>query len=106
MAALIQELHERGGFLRESDAYEGIQRECRVTDPGVAVIPITSASHAFRKAAGRGGHNRPGGLKREEFQNQGGAVDHLTPAALIGTLANPGAPIVHRFLEEAIAFRL
>ena len=82
VAALIQKLHECGGFVREPDPHEGVERKGRIANPGVAVIPVARAAHALGQAASRRRDDRAGGLKGEQLQHQRGAMHHLAPAAL------------------------
>src|SRR4029078_12584434 len=79
MPPVLQPIPESCRFFCKTDTQESIDRERRVTNPGVAVVPIPHAANGFRQAAGWGCDNRPGRLEREEFEGQGGTLDDFTP---------------------------
>src|SRR5439155_499530 len=78
----------------EAEAHEAVEREGGVADPGVAIVPVPLAAELLGKPEGGGrdeGAVRPRG---EELEGQRGAVDHLTPTALVGGATEPPAPEV------------
>ena len=68
---LFHPAHEGSSLLFEPDAKKCIDGECGIAHPGVAVIPVASASDDFRQARGGSGNNRSVGLKGEKLQRQG-----------------------------------
>ena len=67
-AARLDPLHELARFLRVPKAYETIQREGSVADPGVAIIPVALAAHLLGQAKRRRRHYRAVHAGGEEFQ--------------------------------------
>src|ERR1700722_303472 len=59
--------HEGSGLISEADAQKGIDREGCIADPGVAVIPIASASDNLGQTCGGRGYDGAGGLKSEKL---------------------------------------
>src|SRR5437762_9225273 len=99
LAARLHPAHEGGRLLGEAEAHEAVEREGGVADPGVAIVPVPLAAELLGKPEGGGrddGAVRPRG---EELEGQRGAVDHLTPAALVGGATEPPAPEVEGALE-------
>src|SRR6516162_560897 len=78
-----QKAHELLGFFGQTEAQEGVHRECRIPDPGVAVIPVALAANSLRQAARGRGDNRAGRLVGQQLQGEGGTVHHFSPAASI-----------------------
>ena len=100
MPTVLQPILESRRFFGEADPQEAIQRERGITNPGVAVVPVAHAADRLRQAAGRGCDNRSGRLEREEFERQGGTLDDLTPAAVVGAMRQPTSPVFDRGAEE------
>src|SRR5881409_3479559 len=99
LAARLDPAHEGRRLLGEAEAHEAVEREGGVADPGVAIVPVPLAAELLGKPEGGGrddGAVRPRG---EELEGQRGAVDHLTPAALVGGATEPPAPEVDGALE-------
>src|SRR5262249_42862195 len=87
--ALLQPAHELLSFARHPQAQEGVQGKRRVTDPGVAVIPVAYPADLFGEAACGCRDNRPGRREGQQLQHQSRAIDHLAPAAIIAPPAHP-----------------
>ena len=51
------------GFVRAGRHPKGLDRERRVPDPGVAIVPVSGAAHHLRQRGGRGCADRAGGCK-------------------------------------------
>ena len=67
------------GLPEVTEVIEGLEREGGVPYPGEAVVPV---SHPPDLLGERGGGSRgygAGGVEGEEFQDEGGTVDHLFP---------------------------
>ena len=101
---LLQPTHETGRLIREADAEQAIEREGRVPDPRVAVVPVAFPTDALGQATRRCRHDGSGRLVREQLQHQSGAVDDLAPAARVGAAPQPVAPIQNRVREELETF--
>ena len=99
VAARLDPAHERAGLVGVAEPHEGVERERRVADPGVAVVPVAHAADLLGQAEGGRGDDRAVLLRDEQLQRQRGAVDHLAPAALVAAAADPVAPEVHGLLE-------
>src|SRR5262249_38680630 len=83
---------------------EGVDRECRIPDPGVAVIPVALAANALRQAACGRRDNRAGRLVGQQLQREGGTVHHFSPAASISGLADPSLPKFDGSAEQILGF--
>src|SRR5690348_9624887 len=69
--ALLQPAHELLGLARQSQAQEGVEGESRVTDPGVAIVPIAHPADLFRKTAGWCRDDRSCRRESQQLQRQG-----------------------------------
>src|SRR5215208_8485304 len=99
VGAVLEPAHERFGLLGEADAQQPVEGKGGVPYPGVAVVPVALPTYALRQA-GRGGRdNGPGRLVGEQLERQRRAVDHLAPAAGVGGLRKPAAPVLDGSLE-------
>src|SRR5262249_45483905 len=92
------------GFFGQAEAQEGVDRKCRIPDPGVAVVPVALAANALRQAACGRRDNRTGRLVGQQLQGEGGTVHHFSPAAGISTLANPSLPKFNGSAEQILGF--
>src|SRR6516162_6384168 len=99
-----QKAHELFGFFGYAEAQEGVHRECRISDPGVAVIPVALAANALRQAARGSRDNRAGRLVGQQLQREGGTVHHFSPAAGISGLADPSLPKFNGSAEQILGF--
>jgi hypothetical protein len=90
------ELHERLRLAGEAEAEQGVDAEGGVADPDVAVVPVALAAELFGEAGGGGGDDGAGGGVGQEFEGEGGAVDHLAPAAPVAGLGDPAPPVGDR----------
>src|SRR5262245_7006277 len=81
----IHPIHEHRRLFGQSYSEKSIECEGGVSNPGVSVIPIAAASDYFRKTTGRRRDN--GACRRisEQLERQRGALNHLAPAAGVGT---------------------
>ena len=70
-SAFLEERHELAGLLHESKLEEREEREGRVANPGVAVVPVTATTNRFRERHRRRSDNRTGRPIAEQFQDQG-----------------------------------
>ena len=104
LPAVLQPVPEAGRLLGEADAQQAVERERGVANPGVAVVPVALAADRLGQAAGRRRDDRPGRLEGQELERQGGAVDHLPPAAGVGALREPAPPVGDGVAEQL--FRL
>src|SRR5215472_17377780 len=76
----------------ESQGEQAPERERRVPDPAVAVVPVPLAARRLRQRGGRGGGDRPGRREREALERQG-AAGEVGPPAVVGEAA-PGQPVL------------
>ena len=82
------------GLFGEADAQQTVQGERGVANPGVAIVPVALAANGFRQTARGSRDDRAGGLERQQLKRERGALDDFAPAARIGTLRQPAAPVV------------
>lgn len=100
--ARIQPFHERRRLARKADANEPVEREGRIPDPRIPIVPVAHPTDFFRQAAGRGGDDGAGGLERHELERKRGAGDHLPPAARVAAVGDPVMPELHGGFEGAL----
>src|SRR3712207_1552380 len=104
LAAELQPAHECCGLLSEPDAQEAVEGKGGVPDPGVAIVPVALAADTLWQAGCGSRDDRSRRLERQELERQCRAVDHLAPAAGVGALRKPPAPIVHGQHEKLFFF--
>ena len=73
------ELHELPRLLVEADHVQAPEREARVPDPGVAVVPVALPARRLRKRGGQRGDHRPGRLVGEPLERQRRALQGPAP---------------------------
>src|SRR5260370_20995209 len=94
--------HELFGLLGESETQEGIDSECRIPDPGVAVVPVTSAANDFRQAARGRCNDRASGFVRQQFESEGGTVNYFAPPAGVPGMGEPSLPKCNGSAEQLL----
>ena len=87
-----QPAHKAIGLIDKAQAHKGINREGRIANPGIAVIPVTLAPRGFRQAKGGGRNDRALLARGQQLEGQGRAVDHFPPASAIDRLCDPLPP--------------
>ena len=97
------ELHELVGLPVEVQVVERLERERRVADPGVAVVPVPLASRGLGKRGGECRHRRSGRHVRQPLDRQGRALDRVAPA-MVGDArpVQPGPPEAGRRREALL----
>ena len=73
-------MHEGCGFTGKADTEQSVDGKGRVSDPGVAIVPIAAPADLFRETTGRSGNDRAGGFEGQELQGQSGPGYHFAPA--------------------------
>src|SRR6185312_9118190 len=81
-------------LLRISQSDQRIDREGRVADPGIPVIPVALSADGLRQAERGGGDDRSITAAGQQLQHQAAAVDDVYPATVIGTSADPILPVI------------
>ena len=76
------ELHELVGLPVEVQPVQRLQREGRVADPGVAVVPVALAARRLGQRGGERGDRRAGRHVREALDRERRALDRLAPAVV------------------------
>ena len=90
----------------EPQAKQGVERERRVPDPRVAVVPVAAAPDHLGEACRGRGHDRAGRAVGQELQGERRTVDHLAPAALVLRAREPAPPERDRLLVGRARLRL
>ncbi len=85
-SASLHPRHKPFGRFREADSKQPVQRECSVSNPRVAVVPVSEAAQMLWQAGGGSRDNRAGRLERQKFEHQRGALHHLTPPPHVSAL--------------------
>ena len=87
------ELHELVGLPVEVEEVQRLQREGRVADPRVAVVPVALAPGRLGQRRGQRGDRRPGGHVGQALDGQRRALDRRHPLVVGQAGAGePGAP--------------
>ena len=77
-----------------------IEREGRVPQPAVAIVPVADAADLLRQRGGRGRDDAPRRCERQRLQGDQGTHDFVGPVAVIGAtpapLLPPRAGVFHR----------
>ena len=84
-----QPVAPRAGLVAEAAEVERVERERRVAQPRVAVVPVPDPADALRQRRGRGGDHPTGGPVGERLQRDQGADHGLAPGPMV---ARPGRP--------------
>src|SRR5215217_8998301 len=71
LAARPQPVYEPFCLFCESDAQEPVEGECRIPEPGVAVVPVALSTEVLRQTHGGGCHYSSCRLESEQLQGQG-----------------------------------
>ena len=100
--AVGQPLHELLGRVVESEQEQRVEREGRVADPRVAVVPVSRAADLLGEARGRGGDDCARRLVGEQLQRERRALHHLAPASPVVGLREPAAPVRDCFPGEIL----
>ena len=95
----LKPVHERTGFLRQTDSDQSVHAEGRVADPGVPVVPVPDPAYIFRKARSRRRDECTCRLIRHQLQDQCRASHYLAPPASVGATVDPAPPIGHGVLK-------
>ena len=104
--AVGQPVHERRGLFGEAEPQQPVERERRVADPGVAVVPVAPAAELLGQRGRRRRDERAGRRVGQQLQRQRRAHHHLAPAAAVARLRHPVAPVHDRRLEGAVRLPL
>ena len=87
------ELHELLGLPVEVEVVQRLQREGRVAQPGVAVVPVALAAGRLGQRGRQRRHRRAGRHVREPLDRERRALDRIAPAVVgHARAAQPAAP--------------
>ena len=98
--AVGQPAHERGRLLGEAEPQQAVERERRVADPRVAVVPVALAPDLLGQRRRGRRHQRPGRRVGQQLQRQRRALHGLAPAAAVARPGEPPAPVEHGGVER------
>src|SRR5437868_10495836 len=91
--ASIQKRRKLRSFIGEADPQQAIHREGGVSDPNITIVPISNSAGTLGQTARGRRDDRAGRFVGKQLQHQSRPVHHFTPAATIGALREPPAPI-------------
>ncbi len=96
LAPLFQPAHEALRFAIKTQAHQAIKSKAGIANPAKAVVPVAHPADLFRQARGRRRDDGPGRRVREQFQDQGRAINHFAPSTGVFALGKPALPEIHR----------
>ena len=102
VATLPEPAHEVPGLVLEADVDEGVERQCRVPEPGVTVIPVSLSPDPLGQTHRGGGDERSRRIVDHELEDERATVDYLPPASLIGAVGKPASPVVQGALQQLL----
>src|SRR5215475_6491116 len=102
----VYPIHETRGLFSQPYSEQPIEREGRVSNPGVSVIPVTGASNGFGQTASRRRYNRACWRIGEQLERQRGTMHHFAPAAGVCAFRDPAKPVCYGTLEILRSFSL
>src|SRR6516164_5392855 len=102
LPAVLEPASKARRLLGEADAQERVKREGRITDPGIAIVPVPLAADVLGQAARRRRHYRSRRLERQELERDGGPLDDFSPAAHVSAPGQPPPPVGHGVAEEIL----
>src|SRR2546421_4996783 len=102
---VANELHELLGLPVEVQEVQCLQRERRVAQPGVAVVPVARAAGRLRQRRRQRSDGRPRRHVRQALDRQCGALDRVAPTVIGDASApQPIAPEAGRRRQLLICF--
>ena len=94
---------EEGHRLRVvAEAEQRPQRERRVPQPAVAIVPVAHATDPLRERRGGRGDDRTGRRVGHQLQYEGAADDGVAIRASVGAASRPVAPPPSRPLDPSV----
>ena len=95
---VVEELVGLIGTGRHPQRLDG---ERGVSDPRVAVVPVSGAADDLGERGGGRGADRTGGLERQRLEHPSAVVDQIAPRTDIGLVQpRPGLPPRHRVVQS------
>ena len=89
-------LHGLGG----AEAVQRLDHEVGVAQPAEAVVPVALRARRLRHGGGERGDDRPRLLVVAQLQGDRGADHRVLPVEGDREAAHPGAPVIHRLVQE------
>src|SRR5215211_7606430 len=102
MATVSQPTHKVPRLVLEADVDQGVERQRRVPEPGVAVVPVALSPDLLRQTHRRGGDERARRIVDHELEDKGRSVDYLPPPPLIGAVCEPTPPVSHGAVQQLL----
>src|SRR5215472_10779100 len=89
------------GFLPVSEFEKRPHGERSVAQPAITVIEVQVSTDPFRQGSGRGGDNRTGNRKTQQFESQGAADNVFVKLAVVLRLRSPFLPPFRTQIDSA-----
>src|ERR687890_1861861 len=102
VATVAEPAHEVSRLVLETDVDQGVERQRRVPEPGVTVVPVSGAPDPLGQAHRGGGDERARRIVDHELEDEGGTVDYLPPPPLISTVGEPASPVDQGALQQLL----
>jgi hypothetical protein len=100
VASVPEPAHEMSRLILETDVDQGVERQSRVPEPGVTIVPVPLAPDPLWQAHRGGGDERPRRIVDHELEDERGTVDHLTPPSLVGAVREPASPVLQGAVQQ------
>src|ERR687898_2379683 len=102
VATVPEPAHKVPRLVLETDVDQGVERQRRVPEPGVTIVPVPLAPDPLGQAHRGGGDERSRRIVDHELEDEGGPVDDLPPAPLVGAVGEPAPPVVEGALQQLL----
>ena len=96
----LEPAHEVPGLVLETDVDQSVERQRRVPEPGVTVVPVPLSPDPLGQTHRGGGDERARRIVDHELEDEHGPVYYLPPPSLIGAVREPASPVVQGALQQ------
>ena len=102
LPAVLEPVLEARGLVGKADAQQAVEREGRVTNPGIPIVPVALSTDRFRQTASGSRHDGAGWLEGQKLERQCGTLHDLAPATRISALGKPSPPEIDGGAKEVL----
>src|SRR5262249_5056390 len=95
----FQPINECLRFIHDTEPNQRVKCERRVSQPGVAIVPVPHSPYVLRQRKSRRSDQRSVFPADQQLQDQRRAIDHFSPPSLVLRLTDPLLPEVGSLLK-------